>query len=78
MICHLWSALAASDKCAAQFGDSGGPVVSYSAYGPLAVGQVVSGNCDYVLFHSVSEMIEENPHSSAVNGLHLNTTSDPG
>lgn len=76
-ICHLWRAVPPTGNCATQGGDSGGPIVSYSGYGPLAIGQVVAGTCSSVYFHSVGDMINRNPHA-VPNGIHVNTTSDPG
>lgn len=78
MICNLWEAVPReSDGCASKGGDSGGPIVWYSGYGPLAVGQIVAGNCDLVLFHAIGDMLAKDPHSGS-GRLHINRVGDPG
>jgi hypothetical protein len=74
--CHLWSADQPNTSfCAVRGGDSGGPDVSYSGFGPLAVGENVAGNCRTVYFHSVGDMIAKNPW--LVPGPAVNTTTHP-
>jgi hypothetical protein len=76
-ICHLWRASAGPDFCAVRGGDSGGPIVAYTGFGPLAAGQIVAGNCANVFFHAVGDMLSRNPHRIA-GGLRVNTVSNPG
>jgi hypothetical protein len=77
-ICHLWRASASPDFCAAKGGDSGGPIVAYTGYGPLAAGQIVARNgCASVLFHAIGDLLAQNPHRIA-GGLRVNTVADPG
>lgn len=76
-ICHLWEAKPPAGACAGRGGDSGGPVVSYSGFGPLAVGQIIGGDCSRLVFHAIGDMIAQNPHA-VPGGLYVNTVSDPG
>lgn len=76
-ICHFWSSTPTAAGCAVRGGDSGGPVVTYSSFGPLAVGLIVAGSCDRVWFHAIGDMLAKNPHNIA-GGLHVNTVGDPG
>jgi len=76
-ICHLWRATAGPDACAVRGGDSGGPVVAYTGFGPLAAGQIVGGNCVNVYFHAIGDMLARNPHRVG-GGLRVNTVSNPG
>lgn len=76
-ICHLWSAFAPPGFCATREGDSGGPIVSYSAFGPLAVGSDIGGNCNHVYFHTMGVLGFANPYGST-GPIHVNTVSDPG
>jgi hypothetical protein len=75
-ICHLWGSSPSAGNCAVKGGDSGGPVVSYSAYGPLAIGQIVAGNCTKVYFHSVRYIEFNNPYGSA-GPVRVNTVFNP-
>jgi hypothetical protein len=76
-ICHLWRADATGSGCAVKGGDSGGPIVSYSGFGPLAIGQTVAGGCGSVYFHAVGDIIAKNPHGIS-GGLHINRLGDAG
>lgn len=42
--CHLHATRSAGDRRGSRPGDSGGPWVFYSSFGPLAVGQHVAGD----------------------------------
>lgn len=70
--CHLWTAIPPAGACASKLGDSGGPIVAYTGYGPLAVGQVVGGSCGLVFFHAIGDMLAKNPYRVS-GGLHVNT-----
>lgn len=75
-ICHLWAAVQpAPGECAVKPGDSGGPVVSYSGFGPLAIGEIIAGDCGTVLFHSIKDMELEDPWLIPYPAV--NTTSSP-
>ena len=77
-ICHLWRAKASAGFCAAKGGDSGGPIVAYTGFGPLAAGQIVARHgCASVLFHAIGDLLARNPHRIP-GGLRVNTVSDPG
>lgn len=72
--CHMWSANQPNTAfCAVRGGDSGGPDVSYSSFGPLAIGENVAGNCRTVYFHSIGDMIAKDPW--LVPGPAVNTTT---
>ncbi len=76
-ISHLWVAQAGNGFCAVKGGDSGGPIVAYTGLGPLAIGQIVAGDCGVVYFHAVKDMLAKNPYSKATSKLSVNTISAP-
>jgi hypothetical protein len=78
-ICHLWqSRTTTTGAIGGRKGDSGGPVVSYSGFGPLAVGQIVAiGGTTSLYFHAIGDLLAKNPHRIA-GGLHVNSVNDPG
>jgi hypothetical protein len=72
--CHMWSANQPNTSfCAVKGGDSGGPEVSYSGFGPLAVGENVAGNCRTVYFHNIHDMEAKDPW--LIPGPAVNTTT---
>jgi hypothetical protein len=53
-------------------------VVSYSGFGPLAIGQIVArAGCSVLYFHSIGDMLARNPHGIA-GGLQVNRVGDSG
>lgn len=76
-ICNIWLSAPQAPNCATVGGDSGGPIVSYSGYGPLAVGQMVGGTCSGAYFHAVREMLGSNPYGLSPR-LSINTVDQPG
>lgn len=86
-VCFVWETRPRTFACNVQPGDSGGPVVWHTgsgAYGILAVGIWVAGNCQPGWYHPIRQLLIGNPFYTQQNHVpvsprfYLNTSSNPG